>query len=145
MEELFIVSVLVKRDYRYSVFQLVPETVHSVVDYNDVSQGLAVLEDPQILDINSVFRTSAVLPVEPGADELPPRVKKVQNYVSISAVASCKNDHLEVLSSFFKAFDRVGSDINSCDGLLSIWKIDSNYVIYLLILEVLDTVDEGLI
>jgi hypothetical protein len=83
VHQLFVGKLVVVVGYdRYSVIKLVAEAVDGVVDDEQVWE-LSVLDDAQVFDVDALWRSDAVVSVEPILDELLPLLEELNILISV--------------------------------------------------------------
>jgi len=145
VEELLIFLVLIERDDRNSIFELIPKRVHCVVNNYQVFKVSAALKDAEVFDVEAVRVPDAAVPVEPHLKDLSLRVQQVQDHIRIGLVTCCEHHHLHKLTSSSDAILSVWTDVDACCGFVSVGKDDVDDFVHLAVLKVFDAVDQGLV
>ena len=63
VHQLLVCLVIVERNYRDAVVELISERIHGVVHDNQVVE-VSVRDDPQVLHVDALFRSDAVISVK---------------------------------------------------------------------------------
>lgn len=93
MDQLFIIFVLVKRNNRDSILQMVKIRVCCIVHQKDVLK-ISILDDSQVLDIDSFLGLPALRTEETMTYQLSLRIEIIQNNVGVAFMAGCKDYNL---------------------------------------------------
>jgi len=123
VHEFFVGLIIVERYDRNSVIQLVAEGIDSIVDYDEVFQ-ITIRDNPQILNIYTLFSPDTVVSVKSVLNKLIGRVQNIENHICISTVTGSEYDHLIALVCLLQAFDSIWSNVNSCFNCFSIRESD---------------------
>ena len=123
MNQLFVLLVLVKRNNRDSVLQMVQIRVSCIVHQKDVLK-IPILDDSQILDIDSFLGLPALRTEQAMTHQLSLWIKMVQDNIGVAFMTGCKDYNLTELREFFEELHGVGTDIDSGIDFLSSGELD---------------------
>ena len=98
-EEFFVILIFLKRRDGHSITKLLAETVHGVVDEDDVLH-FNVLDDAQILQIDVILRFNATVSVESVLKQLAGLVYVVEYLIRVPLVTGRENCNFIIFVHF---------------------------------------------
>ena len=102
VQHLFVALLVVERDDRNAVVDLVRERVHRVI-YNHHVFHAAVGDDSQVLYVVALRGLHAVLSIHAVLEKLVLGIDVIENGVGVDLVRGCEYDHLEHLVGLLQA------------------------------------------
>lgn len=144
MKHFFISFVVVKGYNRDSIIDLESEAVDAVVNDDDVLE-VTVVEDAEVLDVVAFAGEVAVLAIESVFYVFVVGVYVVEDGICVDLVARGEDYDLEVLAGFFEALHDIRPYVDASVDCFLVWEIDFKYYIWVLGLDVIHTMDQGLV
>ena len=144
MHQFLVCLVFIERNDWDAIVQLIAEGVHCVVDYDHILE-ISVGDDPQILDIDTLIGSDAVVSVETILNKLPLRVKVIKYNIRIGFVTGCEYYNLVGLVGLLEAFQSVRSDVDSSSYCFTIRESNLDFLVASIPFNIVYAVDQGLI
>ena len=123
MQKFLIFLIVIERNDRYAILELIKVGVCCVIDEKDVLQ-VTVLEHSKILDVDALLGLPAMASVESVGNEFLLWVEMVEHDVRVTLMAGCKDDNLAELCQFLQESDSVWPDVDPCINFLSSRELD---------------------
>ena len=146
MQHLFVLRIVIKAHNGHSIVKLERERIHTVVDQYDIPE-IALVEYSHVFDVEVwVARPNAARSEVSRLDKRAIRVQIVNNRICVLLLRSCENDNLEVLVGCFETLSSERTNVDAGEnGLRLLAKLDRNYNVWILCLDVVHAVNQGLI
>lgn len=123
MQKFLIFLIVIERNDRYAILELIKVGVCCVIDEKDVLQ-VAVLEHSKILDVDALLGLPAMASVKSVGNEFLLWVEMIEHDICVTLMTGCEYDDLAELCQFLQKSDSMWPDVYSGINFLASGELD---------------------